>query len=419
MSILYQDTAEPAVALPLLDGDCRADVVIVGGGLTGLSTALALAEKGASVRVLEAHEPGWGASGRNGGQVNPGLKFDPDIVERDFGPDLGTRMVAFSGAAPALVFDLIARHAIRCDARRNGTLTAAVRSQHARKLDATFQQLARRGTAVELLDKSQIALATGTDRYRGALLDRRGGDLNPLSLARGLARAAMRAGAKIHGGRVLQLSPAGTLWRASTSYGTVTAEQVVIATNGYTDDLWPTLRRTLVPLFGAIVATAVIPPAIAERIMPTRAVLYENGAVTVYYRIDLDGRLLIGGRGPMREIARPAAVPHLLAYAHTLWPALRAVPWTHGWGGRLAMTPDHYPHIHQPAPGVIVCLGYNGRGVALSTAMGVQLAQKILDPSGRFDMPISPMKRIALHRLWPLAVRAVIAQRRVGDRLGI
>src|SRR5271167_1014053 len=372
---LYVYTARPAPQTPKLDGDRRASVVVVGGGFTGLSAALHLAEKGVDVVVLEAHEPGWGASGRNGGQVNPGLKHEPDAVERDFGPDLGARMIALSGAAPAFVFELIARHAIRCEARRNGTLRAAIRLRQARKLEAAAEQLLRRGAPVELLDRTQMARATGSERYAAGLLDRRGGDLNPLSFARGLARVAVSAGASIHGGtRVLSLTAAGSEWQARTASGIVTAERVVLATNGYTDDLWPRLRHSIVPLFGAIVATAPIPPQLADRIMPGRAALYEIGTVTVYYRIDGGGRLLIGGRGPMREIAKAASVPHLLGYAHKLWPALRSVPWTHAWGGRLAMTTDQYPHIHEPAPGIIACLGYNGRGVALSTAMGVQLA---------------------------------------------
>ena len=121
MGNLYQDTAEPAIQTPPLDGDVRTDVAVIGGGVTGLSTALHLAGQGAKVVLLEAEEPGWGASGRNGGQVNPGLKLDPDTVERDFGRELGGRMNAFAGAAPAFVFDLIQRHGIRCDARRNGS----------------------------------------------------------------------------------------------------------------------------------------------------------------------------------------------------------------------------------------------------------------------------------------------------------
>jgi glycine/D-amino acid oxidase-like deaminating enzyme len=419
MASFYQDTAEPALTLSPLKGDRRADVIVVGAGLTGLSTALSLAEKGTDVVVLETHEPGWGASGRNGGQVNPGLKHEPDVVERDFGTDLGARMVAFSGAAPALVFDLIARHSIRCQARRNGTLRAAIRPRQVRRLEAAMEQSVRRGTDMELLDRTQIAQATGTQRYLAGLLDPRGGDLNPLSFVRGLARAAIANGAAIHGDtRVLSLSLVNGEWRARTAGGSVTAQSVLLATNGYTDDLWPRLRRTIVPLFGAMVATAVIPAKILGSILPSRAALYEIGTVTVYYRVDSGGRLLIGGRGPMREIANAAAVPHLVGYAHRLWPALRQVPWTHAWGGRLAMTTDQYPHVYEPAPGIISCLGYNGRGVALSTAMGVQLAQRLLNPSARLDMPISTMKTIPFHRLWPVAVGAAIARGRLTDILG-
>jgi glycine/D-amino acid oxidase-like deaminating enzyme len=420
MGNLYQDTAEPAIATPALEGDVHADVAVVGGGVTGLSTALHLAERGAKVVLLEAETPGWGASGRNGGQVNPGLKLDPDTVELGYGKDLGSRMNAFAGAAPAFVFDLIQRHGIRCDARRNGTLRAAVRTKHAAQVRATAGQLARRGAPVELLQGSSLEQATGTTRYRLAMLDRRGGDLNPLSFARGLARAALKAGAAVHGGtRALGMTKVGALWRIRTAAGTVSARQAVLATNGYTDDLWPNLRRTIVPLFGAIAATDALPDAIARGVMPSRAVLYESGTVTVYYRVDTGQRLLIGGRGPIREISSTTAIPYLLSYARTLWPVLAQTKWTHAWGGRLAMTPDHYPHVHEPADGVLICLGYNGRGVAMGTAMGAQLAGRILNRSSEFDMPITGMKSIPLHGLWPLAVRAAVAHGRLGDFLGI
>ena len=420
MANLYHDTAEPAMPAPALDRDLKTDVAVIGGGITGLSTALHLAEQGASVAVLEAEQPGWGASGRNGGQVNPGLKPDPDQVERDFGSDLGARMNTFAGAAPACVFDLIERHGIRCDARRNGTLRAAVRPKHAAGVRATAEQFARRGAPVELLQGPELEQATGTARYQIAMLDRRGGDVNPLSFVRGLARAAQSAGAAVHGGtRALGMHRSGAEWTVKTAAGSVTAPHVVLATNGYTDDLWPNLRRSVVPLFGAIAATAVLPEQIARGIMPSRAVLYESGAITVYYRVDAGGRLLLGGRGPMREIAATSAIPHLLAYARTLWPFLGDTPWTHAWGGRLAMTQDHYPHIHEPAEGVLICLGYNGRGVAMSTAMGARLARRILSPAAEFPMPVTGIKAIALHALWPLAVKAVIAQGRISDYLGI
>jgi glycine/D-amino acid oxidase-like deaminating enzyme len=199
----------------------------------------------------------------------------------------------------------------------------------------------------------------------------------------------------------------------------VSARHVVLATNGYTDDLWPGLRRSVVPVFGAIAASASLPEDAARQVMPGRCVLYESGAVTVYYRVDAGRRLLIGGRGPMREISSVGAIPHLISYARRLWPCLGGVGWTHAWGGRLAMTEDHYPHIHQLDHGVLACLGYNGRGVAMSTVMGRQLARKILTPALPLDMPVTSLRTIGMHALWPLAVRAVIARGRIAALLGI
>jgi glycine/D-amino acid oxidase-like deaminating enzyme len=387
MANLYIETASPAPAAPPLEADVRTDVAVVGGGITGLSTALHAARSGARVVLLEAEEIGFGASSRNGGQVNPGLKLDPDTVERDFGADLGGRMNA------------LAR-------------TAAIQR--------TCAQLERRGAPVELLEGSALARATGTERYACAMLDRRGGDLNPLSYARGLARAAIEAGARVHAGtRVCGMKRVEGGWRLDTGRAAVTAIQVVLASNGYTDPLWPGLRRTIVPLFGAIAASAPLGDAARRSILPDRPVLYESGNITVYYRIDSQQRLLIGGRGPMREIAAPAAIPHLTRYAARLWRGLEGIEWTHAWGGRLAMTRDHYPHVHEPAPGVLICLGYNGRGVALATAMGRALAGRMAHPSAAFDMPLTPLEPIPMHALWPLAVKAAILTGRVRDFLGL
>jgi len=420
MPNLYRDTADAAPRAPPLETDVRADVAVVGGGITGLSTALHAAQSGATVVLLEAEELGFGASGRNGGQVNPGLKLDPDRIERDFGADLGARMNALAGSAPALVFDLVKRHGIACDARQNGTLRAAVHARHAAAIRRTHAQLERRGAPVELLEGAALARATGTQRYTCAMLDRRGGDLNPLMYARGLARAAIEAGARVHANsRVLGMRRAEGGWRLDTGAVSVTAAQVMMATNGYTDALWPGLCRTVVPLFGAIAATAPLAEAVRGSILPQRPVLYESGNITVYYRVDSRHRLLIGGRGPMREIDTPAAIPHLTRYAAKLWPDLGAVEWTHAWGGRLAMTRDHYPHVHEPAPGVLICLGYNGRGVALATAMGRALAQRMAHPGSVFDMPLTPLAPIPLHAFWPVAVKAAILSGRVRDFFGI
>jgi glycine/D-amino acid oxidase-like deaminating enzyme len=418
---LYADTARPAVDTPQLDGDLNVSVAIIGGGFTGLSTALHLAEQGTEVAVLEAQEPGWGASGRNGGQVNPGLKHDPDQVEADFGADLGRRMVAMSYAAPDLVFDLIRRQQITCDASQTGTLRAAYSQAADAEIRASFEQGLRRGMPVQLLDRAGLREGTGADRYTSALLDPRGGHLNPLGYARGLAQAAMQAGARVHGGTpALAVSRQNGGWQVKTPTGTVTAEKLVLATNGYTDGLWDGLQRSLVPVYSGIVATEPLPDDVARSIMPMASSVYEIGKVTVYYRLDRGNRLLMGGRCRQSDAETPDQMAFLVRYAERLWPQLRGYRWTHGWNGQLAVTTDHYPHIHEPAGGVLACLGYNGRGVAMSSAMGPQLARRILGgQAAEIDMPITGLKEIPFHAVWKTAVAARIAYGRIRDYLSV
>ncbi len=418
---LYAETAQPAPPTPPLKGGASADICIIGGGFTGLSAALHLAEGGARVILLEAEEPGWGASGRNGGQVNPGLKPDPDEVERDFGPDLGGRMLALSYGAPDAVFALIRRHQIACEARQEGTIRAAIGAASAAAVARSAEQGARRGWPVTYADATATAALTGTARYAGAMVDARGGDLHPLSYARGLARAAQAQGARIHGqSPATRLARTATGWRVETARGHVEATHIVLATNGYSGDLWPGLRQSVVPVFSSIAASEPLPDAVAAQVMPRRASLYESGRITVYYRLDRQNRLLMGGRGPQRPIRDTAPIEYLTRYAARLWPLLHGLRWTHGWNGQLAMTPDHYPHLHEPAPGLIAALGYNGRGEAMATAMGGQVARRLLGATeAALDMPMTGIKPVPFHRFWRLAVSARMWQGRVLDRLGI
>ncbi|WP_438748526.1 NAD(P)/FAD-dependent oxidoreductase [Pararhizobium sp. O133] len=419
---LYADTAHAPPVTPPLDGDRTVSVAIVGGGFAGLSAALHLAEAGVDTCVLEAHEPGWGASGRNGGQVNPGLKFNPDELLARFGDDLGRRMIAMAWGAPDFTFDLIRRLGIKCDARQNGTLRAATSAVTTDAVRVTAAQYAAHGIPTRLLDADTMRSATGTNRYPAALLDPRGGDLHPLNYARGLARAAQAAGATIHGGsRVISARRQAGHWKLKTETASVTADKLLVVTNAYADGLWPRLKQSLVPIYSSIVATEPLPDSLAARILPQRPVLYESGHITVYYRIDSENRLLMGGRGPQRSIMGPTgALAYLQRYAVALWPELKGVRWTHAWNGQLAITADHLPHLHAPTDDVLIYLGCNGRGVALATAMGQQLAQRLIDgPSTTIDLPFSDIQPMRFHAFWPIGTHAAMLWGRMKDRLGI
>ncbi len=418
---LYADTAREPAATPPLAGDRRVGTVVIGGGFTGLSTALHLAQRGGDVAVLEAGEPGWGASGRNGGQVNTGLKSEPDVIERDFGIALGARMVAFSGGAPQRVFDLIREHQIQCEADQSGTIRAAYSEATAIFLRNATDGLQGRGAPVEPLDAARMAHLTGSTRYRAGALDRRGGSVNPLGYARGLADAAIRAGAAIHGQTAATaLAQEGNGWRVETSQGIVTADWVVIATNGYTGDLWPGLKRSIVPVFSGIVASEPLPDEVARQILPGRSVLYEHEPITTYCRVDRSNRLLMGGRSRLKPLDGPEGFGDLVAYAHRLWPFIGKPRWSHGWNGQLAITTDHYPHLHEPARNLIACLGYNGRGIAMGTAMGAEIARRITGtPAAELDMPVSPIRPIPFHRFWRVGAAARIAYGRARNALQI
>jgi glycine/D-amino acid oxidase-like deaminating enzyme len=195
----------------------------------------------------------------------------------------------------------------------------------------------------------------------------------------------------------------------------------VLATNGYTDELWPGLQQTIIPVYSGIVATEPLPEDVAKLILPIGAVLYEHEDITVYYRLDVSNRLLMGGRSRLRTLESPNDFLDLIAYTKRLWPFIGNPVWTHGWNGQLALTLDHYPHLYEPAGNVIACLGYNGRGVALATVMGAEIARRIAGTSAQdLDMPVrSALEPIRLHRFWPIGVAARVAYGRFIGALGV
>jgi sarcosine oxidase len=238
----------------------------------------------------------------------------------------------------------------------------------------------------------------GTESYLRASLDGRGGNIQPLSYVRGLCRAALAAGASVHGDSpVLSLRKAVDAWKLETANGTVSADQVLICTNGYTDSLWPGLSATVVPVPSFVAATEPLDKARLGAILPGRHAVSETRRVQVYYRIDAGGRFVIGGRGHWFNDAEMGDIRHVHAEACRLFPALAEVKWQFHWGGYTAMTLSHTPKLMKLAPGLHAGMGYNGRGIAMATMMGKQMATLIM--GGQPGMPLEPMTSIPLHGL--------------------
>ena len=299
---LWAATAAPAAETPAFAGDARADVAVVGAGFTGLSAALHLAIGGADVAVLEAGEPGWGASGRNGGQVIPGLKEDPREIIARFGAGPGEQMVKASGAAADLVFGLIRGHDMDVDYQQSGWIQAAHSQNMLPALRLRHGDWAARDANVAWLERDEMTQRMGDDRYQGGWIDKRGGGVQPLSYARGLAKAAQKLGARIHGSSPVQsLNRDGTGWRLETANGTLTADKVILATNGYTVGLWPGLAQSVVPIYSVQVATAPLGENIRGKILGGGEVLSDTHRVLWYFRQDGHGRLIMGGGGSAYE----------------------------------------------------------------------------------------------------------------------
>lgn len=417
MQPLWAATAPAGVDFPGLQRALRTQVAIVGAGYTGLSAALHSVERGLDTALIDACAIGERASGLNGGQVIAGVKDDPDELLRRFGSRLGTALIDTVGTGPELVFELIRRHGIDCDAIRNGWIQAAISTRELQGLQARVAQWQKFGVDARLLDRDQTALLTGAHGYCGGWLDPRGGTVQPLAYARGLARAAQRAGVRIYArSPALRLQPHGGKWRIATPGGSITASQVIIATGAYTDHLLNPLRRTLVPVPSFQVATAPLPSALRASILPQGHSVSDTAPLLRYFRLDAHGRLLMGSRGAFDREPTPASTRHLYEAVKQLFPRLGDVTFEFHWSGLVAITGDRLPHLHAVAPGLWAGLGYNGRGIAMATTMGRLLARLAAgEPAGDLGFPITPVRPLRLHRFARLGTRVALQLLKLRD----
>ncbi|MFM0439549.1 FAD-binding oxidoreductase [Paraburkholderia strydomiana] len=417
---LWAATAQPAPDTPPLRESASFDVAIVGAGFTGLSTALHLAERGVKVCVLDAAEPGWGASGRNGGQVIPGLKYDPDELVQRFGETAGNRLVEVVGGAADNVFDVIDRYGIECSAVRSGWIQPAPSRAMLETVTRRARQWEARGAKVSLLDGTEVSRRLGTKSYIGGWIDHRAGSIQPLSYVRGLARAAQSLGVAVHGRTaVSRLVRNERGWRVETQGGaSVEAQQVVVATNGYTGALWPGLRQSVIAANSFIVATRPLPTGIGDDILRGGEVASDSRRLLLYFRRDAAGRLLMGGRGPFSEPSANGDWAHLERAVELMYPQLKGIGYEYRWAGRVAITADFLPHVHEPAPGLSIALGYSGRGIAMATTVGKHLAERMCSGSAAaFPFAVTPVRSIPFHGLQRFYITAGVAWYRLMDAI--
>ncbi|MDX8458084.1 FAD-dependent oxidoreductase [Mesorhizobium sp. VK2B] len=405
---------------PMLEDRLDVDLAIVGGGFTGLSSALHAAGKGLSVAVLEAEIIAWGATGRNAGFVVPNFaKMDPDAIVAHLGAQLGERLIGFAAGSADLVFNLIERHGIACDAVQNGWIQAA----HSQAALGTIQSRARqweeRGRPAVMLDSQQTEALTGARGYAGGWMDRSGGVLNPVEFARGLADAAEKAGARIfERARVTSIDRASDGWTLTTPSGPVRAGKVLIATNAYGGALNPTLQRTYFPLKVFQIATRPLPSKMRQRLLPGGQGFSDTRRNLITFRFDARNRLISGGMhvvGAGADTRVPQTIWRRLARCLEL-PDLP--PLEYSWSGIAAVEPDFLPHLIDLGPGLMAARACNGRGIAMTTAMGKVLADWAAGTEGRdLPLPFAPPAPIPFHSLLRYAPNILLPWSMLRDRL--
>lgn len=384
----YHATQNRVLELEPLEGDRRADVCIVGGGYSGLSAALHLAERGYDVTLLEARKPGWGASGRNGGQLCSGQRKDQIELTRMAGEAAAKGFWELAEAAKNLARSLIAKHAIDCDLKP-GIAHPNHKPGYDRGSRAYVDFLQRQYgyDQIEFLEREAMAALVGSDSYYGGSLDMGAAHLHPLNYALGLADAARNAGARLYRDTLVEGYDEGKPNRVRSARGVVSADVILLACNGYLGRLEPRLAGKIMPINNFIIATEPLSPAELEVINPRDVAIADSRFVVNYYRLSADKRLLFGGgenysRNFPRDIASFVRKPMSQVY-----PQLADKRIDFAWGGTLAVTLNRMPHFGRLGDGnIYFAQGYSGQGVAMATLAGKLIADALAGETENFDL---------------------------------
>ena len=384
----YAASAQPGPATAALAGTARADVCVVGGGIAGCSAALALAERGYRVVLLEAQRIGWGASGRSGGQAIFGTAAEQAQLERLLGFEDARRIWDVAAAGLALLRQRIAHYQIDCD-WVDGWMLAAIKPRQWAELQAWQDELAGRYgyASTRLMPRSELRATVDSNRYVGALYDANSGHLHPLRYTLGLARAATGAGVEIHeGSRVLDFSRRDGRVCVRTVAGTVDCAQLLLAGNAWLSDTAPALQRKLMSIGSYVIATEPLGEARARQLITNNAALCDSNWILDYFRRSSDHRLLFGGRVNYSLLNVRAVAPATRARMVNVFPQLRDVRIDYAWGCLLDITLNRAPHFGRLQPNVYFLQGFSGHGMALAGIAGQLVAEAIAGSAERFDV---------------------------------
>lgn len=394
-------------------GELKVETAIVGAGFTGLSAAHHLWAAGKDCIVLDANEPGWGASGRNGGMAVLRYKTGFAALARRYGDETALRLHKLVIDAVDTLESVVRTHGIECSFTRYGHLTAANSDAALQELraDVDWLRSVARDPVPQVMDSGEFTKASGTTVYRGGYFDPRAAGIHPLDYTRGLAHALANAGVRIHGrSPVTGIHHAKDGYRIVTPNATVMAKQVILATNAYTDleKLGFRLAQRIVPVASSVIATAPLSQEQLAQVLPRGNLLTDTRKLTNYFRVAPDGRLLFGGRGDLLGRDLPTSFQGLIDLVAATFPALEGVPVEHRWSGKVAVTLDDFPHVGELAPGVFFALGCGGRGVALTQLLGKVVA--CMASGERFDagpMSSARFRPIPLHGLRVPGMQAI------------
>lgn len=402
---LWADVTPARTPAPPLSDSAEADVVVIGGGLSGLSIAYHLSARGTQVLLLEGAEVGWGASGRSNGQVIPTLSgVEPDAIVKRQG-ETGERFVSLVAQSAEALFRFAESEDIACEAEQTGWLQPAHSAGRMRLSESRVRAWRRFGGAAELLDRASMASMIGSNFWHGGMFNPTGGHINPLALVRGLAAACERKGVRIHEcTTVTGYRRENDGWRISTAGGSVRARAVALATNAYTDVLAPSLdlriAHSIVPLLSWQMATPPLDDELRGQLLRGRQAVSDTRADLRFFRYDAGNRLVTGGSVLGSHDAARRVAAHVSRRMAEAFPDLAGTPFTHVWSGRIGITRDRQPHIHRLGPDFWSWVGCNGRGVALALALGRELAAAIDGaPANELALPITDVDPLPFHSI--------------------